>query len=222
MLTSRTESSSSNTSTRIGGLAASLRPIGFNEKIQGQQYNGMLDCFRKTVQQEGLRGLMKGVGSPLVGQGIMNGCQFFAYERAKEFVGGGPGVVLSIPQHAVAGIMTGFAISFVDGPVDLFKCKMQAQTATGPEAYRNVFDCAAKIGRQHGVRGIYQGLGATMLRDAPANAFYFSSYEVVKRQLAGPNVPRDQLKSSTTLAAGGVAGFMYWLTMCTYCNFSKH
>lgn len=39
--------------------------------------------------------------------------------------------------------------------------------------YRNVFHAGWVIMKGYGVRGVYQGLGATMLRDTPAFGIYF-------------------------------------------------
>ena len=39
--------------------------------------------------------------------------------------------------------------------------------------YRNVFHAGYVIGKHHGIRGVYQGLGATIARDAPAFGVYF-------------------------------------------------
>ena len=39
--------------------------------------------------------------------------------------------------------------------------------------YRNVFHAGYVIAKGHGIRGCYQGLSATMLRDTPAFGIYF-------------------------------------------------
>ena len=39
--------------------------------------------------------------------------------------------------------------------------------------YRNVFHAAYVIVRNHGIRGAYQGLPATWLRNIPANSAFF-------------------------------------------------
>lgn len=43
----------------------------------------------------------------------------------------------------------------------------------GTIQYKNVFNAGYQIMRGHGLRGAYQGLGATMLRDTPAFGIYF-------------------------------------------------
>lgn len=76
----------------------------------------------------------------------------------------------------------GFSVAFVESPADLFKAKLQTQYA-GSSQYRGVFDCAKQIASKFGLRGVYQGLSATLVRNVPANAVYFTSYEFVRRNL---------------------------------------
>jgi len=46
----------------------------------------------------------------------------------------------------------------------------------GTIQYRNVFHAGWCILQGYGLRGVYQGLGATMLRDTPAFGIYFGNY----------------------------------------------
>ena len=43
-------------------------------------YGGIGGCAVDTVRAEGIRGLFKGVGSPMLTVGIMNALLFFTYE----------------------------------------------------------------------------------------------------------------------------------------------
>ncbi len=58
-----------------------------------------------------------------------------------------------------------------------FKTQMQIQIirakSGGTVMYRNVFHAGWVIAKNHGVRGVYQGLGATWMRNTPANGIYF-------------------------------------------------
>jgi len=45
----------------------------------------------------------------------------------------------------------------------------------GTIQYRNVFYAGWCILRGYGVRGVYQGLSASIMRNVPANGFYFGT-----------------------------------------------
>ena len=45
--------------------------------------------------------------------------------------------------------------------------------AGAPAKYRHVFHAGYTIAKDYGIRGVYQGLSATFMRDIPAFAAYF-------------------------------------------------
>jgi len=104
--------------------------------------------------------------------------------------------------------MAGVFGSFVEGPSDLVKSKMQVQyeKSAGVKA---TFQAAFDIIRKFGIRGIYQGLGATMLRNIPANAAYFAFYETFRRMFSGDD-KNTKLSPVAALCAGGIGGLAYW------------
>eukprot|EP01132_Coremiostelium_polycephalum_P006246 gene6246-7777_t len=173
-------------------------------------YSGAVDCFTKTLQKEGFLGLYKGVQSPLVGLSLMNSAMFLSYGQSKAFIHSlNPTRDLDVIDLTAAGMMAGFCISFIEGPVDLFKSQLQVQTA-GNSKYTGLIDCAKQIFKARGVRGIYQGLGPTLLRDIPANGLYFGFYELTRRMLLSGNEKLEDLSATKVMIAGAVGGVSYW------------
>jgi len=179
------------------------------------KYNGAMDCIKKTIAEEGMLGLYKGVQSPLIGVALMNSALFFSYGQAQSLIRKDPNQELTIPQLYMCGTVVGIAVTFVESPVDLFKSQMQVQYEAGKggqltQKYANFTDCAKTIIKNHGIRGMYQGLGSTFLRDIPGNAIYFGVYESVRRAFAkGEKV--DTLPGWKVLMAGGISGTAYWI-----------
>jgi solute carrier family 25 carnitine/acylcarnitine transporter 20/29 len=180
--------------------------------IPGQppQYAGAVDALKKIWAQEGLGGLYKGVASPAMGVSAMNASMFFSYGQSRKLLLGGQERQLTMNEVLVAGLMTGWAISFVEGPFDHIKCKLQSQKPGKPGNYTGVFDAARRIGSQFGIQGIYQGLNATFLRNIPANGAYFYVYEGSRRKLTPEGQQPGMLANFT---AGGLAGVGYWLSI---------
>lgn len=176
------------------------------------RYKGTMDCFNTTVKEEGVAGLYKGIQSPLVGMAALNSVLFFTNGQVKSYMKKTEDDPLTIGQIFTAGAIVGLAVSFVEGPVDLFKSQLQTQYGTGTPKYNGFIDCASKIWRNHGVRGIYQGLSATLIRDIPANAAYFGFYEITRRSFVQPGQNVSDLPAWKVLVAGGVGGMMYWAT----------
>lgn len=52
------------------------------------QFDGIADCFRKTIAAEGVKGLYKGMVSPLIGLMAMNSWLFLNYASALRLISG--------------------------------------------------------------------------------------------------------------------------------------
>jgi solute carrier family 25 carnitine/acylcarnitine transporter 20/29 len=173
------------------------------------KYKGALDCFAVTIKEEGFKGLYKGVQSPLLGMTLLNSALFLSYGQTKSFLQKDKNDILTIPQIFLAGGIVGLIVSFIECPVDLFKSQLQVQYE-GKIKYNGFLDCASKIIKNHGIRGMYQGLGGTILRDVPANACYFGFYEWSKRSMITTEKTVDDLPSWKLLLSGGIGGIAYW------------
>lgn len=78
--------------------------------------------------------------------------------------------------------------------------------------YTSVIECVRSTLRHSGLKGPFQGLSATLLRNAPANSVYLGSFEVMKQRAAAHYAcePKD-LSAPIVMAAGGTGGILYWL-----------
>jgi len=93
-------------------------------------FTGTVDCIRKTVAYEGIAGLYKGAMSPLAGAMALNAGIFFAYGQSKLLVSkvtGRSQKEMTLLDYFIAGALTGGFVSPIETPVDLLKCKLQAQ-----------------------------------------------------------------------------------------------
>ena len=110
----------------------------------------------------------------------------------------------------LAGIFTGFVQSPARQVIERIKSVMQvAEIKGGKSQYNWAGDCVINLIRQQGFRkGLFQGMGSTLLREVPQFAVYYPCYELSKELY---------IKSgylNTTAAqffAGGTAGVIQWL-----------
>lgn len=66
-------------------------------------YNGLIDCFKKTLKWEGISGLYKGVASPIAGQMLFRAGMFFSFAEAKRAISGYGTRELTIADMYLAG-----------------------------------------------------------------------------------------------------------------------
>ncbi|CAE6497486.1 unnamed protein product [Rhizoctonia solani] len=96
-----------------------------------------------------------------------------------------------VANSAIAGAGAGLVSSIVTCPLDVIKTKLQAQSiAHGSQGYLGIRDTIASILKHQGIRGLYRGLGPTVLGYLPTWAIYFSVYDETKKRL-GDNEYND-------------------------------
>ena len=181
-------------------------------------YNGLIDCFKKTVEWEGFfNGLYKGVQSPLIGQMFFRANMFFAFGEAKRFFSdNGKKTLKYIHYYIAGGIGWGFG-SLAECPIDLFKTQMQIQIIKSktikdyvPE-YTSMSDCFSKIIKMNGLLGAYQGFIAHLMRNIPAGSVHLGSFEVLRIKFAEKRKCSVQdLPVKFNLIAGSIGGILFW------------
>ncbi|KAK2174263.1 hypothetical protein NP493_815g02070 [Ridgeia piscesae] len=85
---------------------------------------------------------------------------------------------------------------------------IQTKSGQSHTNYRNVFHAGYSIMQQHRLKGAYQGIIATCLRNTPASGIYFGFMETVKHHFtpaSGGAPPKWAV-----FMAGGTGGFFYW------------
>ena len=61
--------------------------------------------------------------------------------------------------------------------------QIQQASAGKERKYAGPVDCAKQLYREGGIRGVYRGTAATLLRDVPASGMYFMTYEWLQHML---------------------------------------
>lgn len=168
-------------------------------------YRGTLDCFRKIIAKESVRGLYRGMSSPMTGVAAVNAIVFGVYGNVQRNTTDPD----SLYSHFLAGTAAGLAQSFICSPMELVKTRLQLQENLPKGAFKfsGPLDCTRSIWRKEGFRGVFRGLGITAARDMPGFSSYFVSYELMVRSVANPS-------PFHILMAGGLAGTFSWL--CTF------
>ncbi|KAL1898753.1 hypothetical protein Cpir12675_001756 [Ceratocystis pirilliformis] len=186
------------------------------------RFSGPLQCVVQTVRNEGVIGLYKGATPPLVGWMFMDSVMLGSLTIYRRLVSQhlynlppsqpGQRVFSNLPTlgHGVAGIMAGATVSFIAAPVEHIKARLQVQYSANKAErfYHGPVDAIRKIYRHHGIRGIYHGLGATLLFRT-SFFFWWTTYDLFSRWF------EKNTKFSAPVVnfwAGGLSAQVFWIT----------
>ncbi|KAJ2772499.1 carnitine transporter [Coemansia nantahalensis] len=179
------------------------------------QYTSTLDCLRKTLAENGIRGMYRGMAAPLVGATPVFAICFWGYRMgqniARSAYNMAPTDKLSTGQILFAGGFSAVPTTALMAPMERIKCTLQVASAGGAgPAYKGPVDAAMGIVRAGGVASLFKGTCATLLRDVPGSVAYFGAYEVIKRTLTGRSAGDGSISPLAVVAAGGLAGMANW------------
>ncbi|KAI5067334.1 hypothetical protein GOP47_0017862 [Adiantum capillus-veneris] len=136
-------------------------------------YSGPLDVVVKTFKNQGILGFYSGISAVLVGSMFSSGVYFGTCELGKALLMQVP----SFPAFVVppiAGAFGNIASSAILVPKELITQRMQAG------AKGRSWEVFAKIIEKEGLKGLYTGYSAALVRNLPASVLSFSSFEYLK------------------------------------------
>mmetsp|Transcript_195 Transcript_195/g.738 ORF Transcript_195/g.738 Transcript_195/m.738 type:complete len:307 (+) Transcript_195:49-969(+) len=179
-------------------------------------FTGALDCARKTVAAEGIKGLYKGMVAPLMGVTPIFAVCFWAYDLGQKLerkaLGYAPDHQLNLFEIGLAGGFSAIPTTAIMAPGERIKCILQIQGATPEVApkYSGPGDVVKGLMAEGGLPNLFKGATATLLRDGFGSLAYFSAYEGIKRALT-PEGSDGKLSPVAVIMGGGMAGIFNWL-----------
>jgi len=147
-------------------------------------YAGTLDAFVKIARQEGAGSLWSGLSPTLVLAVPRAVCYIPMYERLKRVILGQleASSSCSAPPSwvpLVAGGAARLVAVTVVSPLELVRTKVQSQQLSWAEVRASL----RQLVTSQGVRGLWSGYTATLLRDVPFSALYWPLYEAARQRL---------------------------------------
>lgn len=136
-----------------------------------KKYNGVADCLKKTVAENGVASLYNGIGPSTIGIVVYRGTQFGLqdtikafnpYQKDTSFIGIFSKFIVAQIAVSVSGIAA--------YPLDTMQRRLQNE-ATKPKSeqiYNGMGDCFAKILKTEGPKGFFKGALANVLRGTGA------------------------------------------------------
>jgi len=147
------------------------------------QFNGLVDCLKKTIKGNGFFSMYNGFGVSVVGIVAYRGPYFGIYDTLKEKnpFKKDKGIVGLLSKFAIAQT-TAIIAGFISYPFDTVRRRLQMQAEKPKEQwlYSGTLDCAVKIAKDEGMGAMFKGFGANVLRTL-GGALVLVGYDEVKR-----------------------------------------
>ncbi|XP_008050255.1 solute carrier family 25 member 47 [Carlito syrichta] len=218
----------------ICGVAVGYPLDTVKVRIQTEpKYTGVWHCIRDTYRRERVWGFYRGLSLPVCTVSLVSSVSFGTYRHCLahicRFRYGSADAKPAKADITLSGCASGLVRVFLTSPTEVAKVRLQTQTqqrrpsASWPAAvppgcpaapvcavpkYRGPLHCLATVAREEGLRGLYQGSSALLLRDGYSFATYFLSYAILCEWLTPAGLSQPDVPG--VLMAGGCAGVLAW------------
>ena len=162
---------------------------------QQQQTASLWKTSRTIVQQESIFALWKGTWPTILRNVPGSGLYFFTLNQLRS-----RGKQTGLKSHWInlsSGVIARVAVGYIMMPITVIKVKME-----GKKEKSSLLETTRGILKQHGIRGLFAGFGATAMRDAPFAGIYVFFYEYLKSLVS---IQHPLVNMASGLASGCAA-----------------
>lgn len=176
---------------------------------------GFVGIISELIKKEGISSLYAGLSAALARQAVYGTARIGLHRSiSDELVKRNNGNNLSFMAKVLSGMASGSIAVCLGTPFDVALVRMQAdsmKSANQRRGYKNVFDALIRVSREEGVKTLYSGLSASVLRGMSINVGMLACYDQAK-EFIGHNITNDKNPTAhpslnTQIGASIIAGF---------------
>ncbi|KAL0478197.1 mitochondrial 2-oxodicarboxylate carrier ODC [Acrasis kona] len=130
----------------------------------------------EIISKQGISGLYTGLEPEILKVVPWRSVRFFMYALLKNLLTGGHPSEATFFLNIVAGVGVGISEAFVITPFEVVKVALIADRDRIERHYNGLWNCAKKIYKKNGYKGLYAGILPTCLRQILFTTAYFISY----------------------------------------------
>ncbi|CAL1300405.1 unnamed protein product [Larinioides sclopetarius] len=177
--------------------------LQLDERSAKPRYSGIADVVKQTVKSHGVKGLYRGLSVLIYGSVPKSAVRFGTFESLKKKSVDEKGN-LAPSKRLLCGLGAGVAEAiFAVTPMETVKVKFIDDQQSANPKYRGFFHGVREIIKQQGIRGVYQGATATIMKQGSNQAIRFFVMESLKDWYRGG----DPTKSVNKLVVGMFGAF---------------
>jgi solute carrier family 25 (adenine nucleotide translocator) protein 4/5/6/31 len=138
-----------------------------------RQFNGLVDCYVKTLKSDGIAGLYRGFVISCVGIVVYRGFYFGLYDSIKPMMP----VDTFVVNFALGWVVT-IVAGLLSYPLDTVRRRMM-MTSGAAVKYKSSMDCMMQCIKNEGAATLFKGAGANILRGV-AGAGVLAGVDAIK------------------------------------------
>ncbi|KAF2368278.1 Mitochondrial substrate/solute carrier [Trinorchestia longiramus] len=170
-----------------------------------KKYDGIVDCVKKTIKTNGVKGLYRGLSVLLYGSIPKSAVRFGAFEELKKRNMDASGN-LTAGKRLLCGLGAGVSEAILAvTPMETVKVKFINDQRSANPRFRGFAHGVTCIVKESGLRGVYQGVTATIIKQGSNQAIRFYVMETLKDWYRGGD-PDKKVPKLVVGMFGGLAG----------------
>nr|AKN21573.1 slc25a-5 [Schmidtea mediterranea] len=174
-----------------------------------KRYKGPIDCVKVTVKEHGVLGLYRGLSVLVYGSIPKSAVRFGAFEEFKKRNLSADGT-LTNSRKLLCGLGAGVSEAILAvTPMETIKVKFINDQISGNPKYNGFIHGVKTIVKSEGIKGLYQGVTATIMKQGTNQAIRFFVMESLKdgyRKYRGDTSPNAPIPTLLTGVFGATAG----------------
>lgn len=176
----------------ISGICATtlLYPLEFARtrlaadvgKKKNREFTGTVDCLRKTLKTDGIKGIFRGYGPSLLGIATYRALYFGIYDVTKDDFKELTHEDINIYLRLITAEVSTAVAGLCSYPFDTVRRRMMMQSGLAQDniRYKTSIECCKKIYLEEGHRGFFSGGLANLFKGAGL-AFVLIFYDELKK-----------------------------------------
>jgi len=126
-----------------------------------REFNGLFDVYKKTLASDGIVGLYRGFVISAVGIFVYRGLYFGLYDTIMPMF---PKDSVNLATRFVVGYCVTVAAGLASYPIDTIRRRMMMTSGNADLQYKSSLDCGVQIVQKEGIKSLFKGAGANILR----------------------------------------------------------
>jgi len=167
-----------------------LQTQASNDKVV-RPYKGIGDCFYRTVTEEGTLALWRGNGANVIRYFPTQALNFAFKEIYQDLLRPRDSTNSSklVLANLLAGGLAGSTSTLFVYPLDMARTRLGVDIGKHPNErqFKGPFDCINKIYKADGMKGLYKGIGMSLVGIFLYRGLYFGTYDSGKKLISDYN-----------------------------------